>query len=355
MTNSIQRAARADQATYDLCKLMESGAAPELQAYQQLGDIVTIGFGHTGDIYDTLTGKMRKLRLGDRITLEEAHRLFDEVDAVEAERRVDFFFPKIPLTQGQRNALWSFCYNLRWRTVADSTLRGLINRGDWTRETLIEWWVKYRNPKTQFEEGLFRRRIVELCLWFGCDPEASHKEAWRAELRRDPSTKDIIRQTDPELVILRAETQTDAKRLADEKVKESSRPVEPVNTTSPVVEDPVKTPGGTSEPVVIEEGLPEVETPPVAPPKKKAQPYQDYDPATPEKDMALSKRFWGLLIFVGGWLSTLAQAVAELPFVGQLAGMSPFQVKDWRLGIAIILAGALLLWYGKVKAKGPVK
>jgi lysozyme len=350
---TIKRAAKADQATYDLVKFMESGDEPELEAYQQLGDIVTIGFGHTGKIYDVLTGQTRPLRLGDRITLEEAHRLFEQMDAPEAENRVDLFFPNIPLTQGQRNALFSFCYNLRYVTIRDSTLRRLINAGDWTRETLIEWWVKYRNPKTQFEEGLYRRRILELCLWFGCEADVAERESWAAELRRDQHSKEIDRQTDPELVIMRAETASDAKRLADVRIAESSRPVEQVEATSPVAEDKAMTPGGATSPVIVDEPLPEIAPKPA--PKKKAEPYRDYDPTAPEKDMALSKRFWGLLFYVGGVLATVAQAVAEIPVIGQLAAMSPFQVEDWRLGLAIVAAGALLLWVGKVKAKGPVK
>jgi GH24 family phage-related lysozyme (muramidase) len=312
-----ERASKATQAAYDLCKFIENGDKPANKAYQKTGDIVTIGWGYTGKILDTLTGQLRPLRLGDVITDEEADRLFDQVAAPEAERRVDFFFPSLALTQGQRDALFLFCYNLRWKSIADSTLRTLLNSGDWTRETVIQWWIKYRNPKTQFEEGLYRRRIAELCIFFDCDPEVAEKASWEAELRRDPSTKEIIRQTDPELIILRAETRTEAKKIAEEEIRLAASPASRPAEADPVPVSPGTTvepkPVAATKPAAIKvEGLPEIGAPkPVAKPKPRPTAGQPAG-TSPEDDIRRNPQFWSMLILIFGRIGVAAGFVPAM-------------------------------------------
>lgn len=364
----IERAKKASVAAYAICKFMESGERPQLEAYQKIGDIPTIGFGYTGKIVDKLTGQLRKLRVGkwidgryvdgDVITLEEAYRLFDEVAAPEAERRVDFFFPDIPLTQHQRDELFLFCYNLRWSSIADSTLRRLLNAGGWTREEIINWWVVYRNPKTQFEEGLYRRRIAELCIFFGCDHEVAEKVSWEAELRRDPVSKEIIRQTDPELILLRAETRTEAKQIAVDEVRRAatkeSRPVEQPASSSPGQGEvkPVEAP--PKAPVVVEPlpELPPKQTPPVA--KPKPLPGQPASTGT-VKDVREDPAFWTMVILVFGRVG-LAMGMIPSLFT-DLINDPNFRVA--LAGIVAIYAAMLIAWMqdraAKRKAPQPVE
>jgi len=348
MTTAIanSRVAQASAAAYAACKSIESedGINPDLKAYHKVGDIPTIGWGYAGKIRDKLTGQLRPIRLGDEITREEADMLFDMNAAPEAERRVDFFFPNIPLNQGQRDALfmfcynlrWAsirdaerrvdfffpniplnqgqrdalfmFCYNLRWASIRDATLRTIVNGGKWDREELIEWWIKYRNPKTRFEEGLYRRRIAELCILFGCDHEIAQREAWEAELRRDPFTKEIIRQTDPELIIMRAETKTEAKKIAMEELRKErlakSRPAETVQD-QPSPDSEQSKPVGATKPAEIQvEPLPEIKPAP-KPVVKKNLPGQPATTTT-EDDVRKNPQFWTMVILVFGRVGVVA-------------------------------------------------
>jgi GH24 family phage-related lysozyme (muramidase) len=312
MTTAIanSRVAQASAAAYAACKSIESedGINPDLKAYHKVGDIPTIGWGYAGKIRDKLTGQLRPIRLGDEITREEADMLFDMNAAPEAERRVDFFFPNIPLNQGQRDALFMFCYNLRWASIRDATLRTIVNGGKWDREELIEWWIKYRNPKTRFEEGLYRRRIAELCILFGCDHEIAQREAWEAELRRDPFTKEIIRQTDPELIIMRAETKTEAKKIAMEEIRKErlakSRPAETVQDQPSPDTEQSKPVGATKPTEITVEPLPEIKPAP-KPVVKKTLPGQPATTTT-EDDVRKNPQFWTMVILVFGRVGVVA-------------------------------------------------
>lgn len=102
----------------------------------------------------------------------------------------------------------------------------------------------------------------------------------------------------------------------------------------------------------VYEAVPE---PAPAPKRKSPQPFEQYDPAAEEKPIALSRRVWGFMVWVYGAISTFFLMIAEMPFVGQLAAMSPVGVDNWRLAVLILGAGLLLSWYGQVKAKGPLR
>lgn len=355
MTN-LQRAHKADQATHRACQVIEApGGRPNLQAYYDAVGVPTIAFGYAGKIVDKLSGQLRQIKVGkwidvgggekryvdgDVVDMPEAVRLF-EVSAQEAERRVDFFFPDIPLTQGQRNALFLFCYNLRWKSIADSTLRRLINGGPqsaenpdgWTRPVIIEWWIKYRNERSKAELGLFRRRITELCIFFGCDVEVAMSEAWNAELSRDPFSKEIVRITDPELILLRAETKTEAKHFADgqrESALAESRPAEAAEITSPDV--------GTTKPGETTQKTTEAPKAPEAP-KRKPMPGQ---PATTADgpDIRQDPQFWTMIILVFG-RTGLALGFIPAAFTDLIQDKN-FQVA--LAGIVAIYAAMLIAW-----------
>lgn len=358
MTTTL-RATKASAAVHRVCQLMEApGGRPNLEAYFDALGVPTIGFGYAGKVVDKLTGQLREIKVGrwidlgngekryvdgDVIDLREAVRLY-EVAAQEAERRVDFFFPTVSLSQGMRDALFLFCYNLRWKSIAESTLRRMINNGPqsavhpdgWTRESLIQWWIKYRNPKSIAEQGLFRRRITELCIALDCDPEVSRAEAWEAELIRDPYSKEIVRITDPELIILRAETKTEAKKIAAaerEAALAESRPPEAAEITSPDTGKP--TAGGA--PVKV----PEAPTPKPAPAPAPKKPLPGQPATTADgPDIRQDPQFWTMIILVFG-RTGLALGFIPAAF-SDLIQDKNFQVA--LAGIVAIYAAMLIAW-----------
>ena len=356
----MQRAASASGVAHALVKSFEArGGKPDLVAYSRPGDPITIGFGHTGKIRDPETGEVRHMRQADvgtlTITAEYANELYKE-DSKEGERRVDEYFGGIPLTQGQRDALFSFCYNLTLKSILSSTLRKMILAQDFTREGLVEWWVKYRNPKTIFEQGLYRRRIAELCLWFGY-PYAG---AWGAELRRD-SRDEISFISNPELILYRAEAAAESEAEALSKVDipeikplpeiadKAEKEEEP---SMPEIDEPEE-----AEPVI--EPQPPAKPAPLPPPRPKINrpapkiPYGNVDPLSDPKAMIASKRFWGLFILILSRFTFLGLAGETV--LGNIVG-DPllFDAAAASLALAALfffdVGGQWLSWYGRQRA-----
>lgn len=86
------------------------------KAYRDTGNILTIGFGHTGGIKE-----------GDKITELDACNLLLR-DLKIFEREINQLIT-IKLSQNQFDALASFVYNLGIGTLKTSTLLGLLNQG----------------------------------------------------------------------------------------------------------------------------------------------------------------------------------------------------------------------------------
>ena len=198
-------------------------------------------------------------------------------------------------------------------------------------------------------------------------------KAFRGLLRRQAATAllalgyDWHAATAPELIDMEVETvwQDDHQRWYDRVVSHTPWPeILDRAKQAPRLGPPIFM-GRPPPPVVAKEDVPlapepgnresacasEAKHPPV--------PYQDYDPGAPEKHVAFSKRVWGFLATVVGWFVTGTYAVSEflagVPFVQQVAAMSPLKVGDWKIGLMILMAGLLLTWVGQVKAKGPLK
>lgn len=188
--------------------------------------------------------------------------------------------------------------------------------------------------------GLYRRHISQALLYLSLDWErAAHPQKIKLTKRTEERSfgfYDVVTFKTPWTKI-------------KEDAKYDTLPPDPISISAsePVLTDPV-----------IEESMPELPRPEKSPPetpKRPPQPYRDYDPKAPEKDIAFSKRVWGFVLLVWGWFQTGILLVAELPIVSELASMSPLSVGDWRIGLLIIMAGLLLMWVGKVTAKGPLK
>lgn len=102
-------------------KGLEFTAAMEgckLKAYLDTGGIPTIGVGHT-----------KGVKMGDTCTQEQAMQMLQE-DVKEAEAAV-IKLVRVPLTQGQYDALVDFAFNLGPTKLALSTLLKKLNASDY--------------------------------------------------------------------------------------------------------------------------------------------------------------------------------------------------------------------------------
>lgn len=134
--------------------LIKRSEGLRLVAYKDLGPtgILTIGWGHTGpDVRPTM-----------KITEAQAEVLF-RADLEEAERAVRDLV-KVPILQGQFDALVDFVFNLGAKALAGSTLLRMLNKQDYTDagHQLIKWVY----AGGQVQPGLLRRRTDARNLWF---------------------------------------------------------------------------------------------------------------------------------------------------------------------------------------------
>lgn len=135
----------------------------ELEAYPDPlsgGDPWTIGWGSTRNI------KGEPFKKGDKITQAQADTLLEN-------SLLSSYLPqliRIPhfssMSEEQKGALLSFAYNLGANFYGSpdfTTISRYLKDKDWDR--IPEALLLYRNPGTNVEEGLRRRRIAEAKLW----------------------------------------------------------------------------------------------------------------------------------------------------------------------------------------------
>jgi len=121
---------------------------------------ITIGWGSTKDFNGQL------FKLGRKITQEYADKLL----LFDLEQRFLPSLQKIPywneMTDGQRGALLSFAYNLGAGFYGGSnfnTITKCLKNKEWSKVPDVLYL--YRNPGTNVEKGLARRRTAEGKLW----------------------------------------------------------------------------------------------------------------------------------------------------------------------------------------------
>ena len=130
--------------------LIKSFEGLRLSAYRCPADIPTIGYGTTAGV-----------KMGQTITKERAEELLCE-DVKRFETQV-LRLVKVPLTQGQFDALTSFVYNLGAGNLSNSTLLRLLNAGDYAGAAAqFERWNKAGGKVLA---GLVRRRAAERALF----------------------------------------------------------------------------------------------------------------------------------------------------------------------------------------------
>lgn len=141
---------------------------------------ITIGWGSTRKRDGS------PFQLGERITQEEA----DELLKWQLER--EFLPPlrRIPdwpqLNEKQQGAILSFAYNLGANFYGASgfeTISRVLREQDW--KAIEQALVLYRNPGTNVEEGLLRRRLMEAKVFLEGTPGVSLSDAARKYISGD--------------------------------------------------------------------------------------------------------------------------------------------------------------------------
>lgn len=130
-----------------------------LAPYHDAAGCPTVGYGHL------LSWKKRAdLSQWSTVTKEEAVALLKR-DVARSERAVARII-NVPLNQGQFDALVSFTFNLGARALRLSTLRRILNEGDYRGvPEQLRRWVYADGRKLR---GLVRRREAEVALGQSC-------------------------------------------------------------------------------------------------------------------------------------------------------------------------------------------
>lgn len=196
----------------------------ELKAYRVGGaGNWTIGWGQEHALYPNTPGEIRVTP--DLIITQQ-----------QADDAFSFFVHNIvdPLvrkhfnceTQEEHDACASWVYNIRMSKLerGEYSLPAVFNRKPRNFPEIVNWWIKYRNPGTNTEKGLYRRRIAELCLMRSWP----YRHAWAATLDSDPWAILALAQREAELKLAPIPSEPDP-------------PVIPAHA-SPIEEEPMPEP-----------------------------------------------------------------------------------------------------------------
>lgn len=131
--------------------LIRQSEGLKLAAYQDVGGVWTIGYGHTGT--DVTPGLKWTEQIADSALGIDAQKACDAVQRLV----------RVPLTQGQLDALTDFVFNLGQGALQGSTLLRLLNMRQYGEiPAQLERWV-YAGGNVQ--AGLMVRRQAEARMW----------------------------------------------------------------------------------------------------------------------------------------------------------------------------------------------
>lgn len=113
----------------------------------------TIGYGHTGP--EVKRGLVWTQEQADKALVADLHKFETAVSAVV----------RVPLTQGQFDALVCFTYNLGIGNLQNSTLLAMVNARNY--DGAAEQFKRWNKANGKPMKGLTRRRAAEQCLFLG--------------------------------------------------------------------------------------------------------------------------------------------------------------------------------------------
>lgn len=122
-----------------------------LDAYYCQSGVLTVGYGHTGeDVFE-----------GQCITPDKADQLLAD-DVARCEKYIKAYV-RVPLTQGQYDALVSFIFNCGSTAFHGSTLLVRLNEGDYkaAAKEILRWNKGTVRGQKVVLPGLVRRREAE--------------------------------------------------------------------------------------------------------------------------------------------------------------------------------------------------
>jgi len=123
-----------------------------LDAYRCPAGVWTIGYGHTDGV-----------RLGQRITAQEAEECLRR-DLKVAQSCINASV-KRPLSQGQYDALVSFCFNVGCGAFLRSTLLRMV-KADPSDVLIRDEFLKWNRAGVKVLDGLTARRREEADMYF---------------------------------------------------------------------------------------------------------------------------------------------------------------------------------------------
>jgi lysozyme len=136
-------ARKTNQTGIDLIKEYEG---LRLEAYHCSAGVLTIGYGHTGDVTE-----------GACISEEEAEKLLQQ-DLARFEKAVDGLV-EVDISDDEFAALVSFCYNLGEGNLKSSTLLKCLNGCEYQKAA--DEFPKWRKADGKVLPGLVKRRAAE--------------------------------------------------------------------------------------------------------------------------------------------------------------------------------------------------
>ncbi|MBZ5757933.1 lysozyme [Pseudomonas sp. S5(2021)] len=146
---------KASQDALDIIKKFEGFSEKAYPDPAHGWRVPTIGYGTT-----------RGVKMGQEISKERAEELLRE-DVARFDGYIEALV-RVPLTQGQWDALSSFVYNLGPGALEKSTLLRLLNAGDYSGAAAqFDRWVYASGKKLT---GLVKRRAAERALFEGKTP-----------------------------------------------------------------------------------------------------------------------------------------------------------------------------------------
>ena len=153
-------------------KLIAEFEGESLKLYDDPAGHCTIGYGHLVHLNRCDGREPAEFKRG--INKARALALLRS-DARSAERAVNTLV-RVPLSQSQFDALVSFTYNLGSGSLERSTLRKVLNRGDYA--AVPEQLRRWNKAGGKVLKGLVRRREAEAKLWSsGGRPSAAARSA----------------------------------------------------------------------------------------------------------------------------------------------------------------------------------
>jgi GH24 family phage-related lysozyme (muramidase) len=297
-----------------------------LTAYKKPGDPWTIGWGQTGAMPDG-----RPVVEGLTITQQEADEaLVWFVKSVSDPLTRKHFNAQ---TQDEFDALSSWVYNINHAKLerGQYSLPALVNLRARDLDAVIAKWIQYKNPNTIFEQGLYRRRLAELCVFMGLPWHF----ALSAVLKRQNGV--IVDMTDPAYILEMAEAAKPIASLPD-----------PPKAPKPTVPVDVK-------PLPEIKPEPQVGTKPISP--KTVQPSEvpyKIDPQAGLKPLEESERaigyFWQnlarLFLRLTG-MGTFGTAAAGVANVVQSDAVLGTALMDLTIPMLVLVTGIVIAFVAK--------